>query len=180
MSSDHYHYDYASTNHDHRGQYAEDSHDHYDYAERHHRHYDDETTAAGLREDLGHAEARIRELEAETQRLQGGHREVMAQVNMLRRDLEAQLDNAFERIRTLEEHHSYPGEAVTPPLASRRIIYPSTGEHGTITGISWSPVPGIWTAGVLFDSDSRLSSVPLIATVPEYPENNREEESTPS
>jgi hypothetical protein len=49
--------------HDHRGEYAEDGHDHYDYAERHHRHYDDESTARGLREDLGRAEERIRELE---------------------------------------------------------------------------------------------------------------------
>ena len=34
-----------------------------DYAEKHHRHYDDESTARGLREDLGRAEERIRELE---------------------------------------------------------------------------------------------------------------------
>jgi hypothetical protein len=27
--SDRYHYDYASTSHDHRGKYAEDRHDHY-------------------------------------------------------------------------------------------------------------------------------------------------------
>ena len=60
--SDHYHYDYASTNHDHRGEYASDNHDHYDYAEKYHRHYDDESTARGLREDLGAAEERIREL----------------------------------------------------------------------------------------------------------------------
>ena len=49
--------------HDHRGEYASDNHDHYDYAEKHHRHYDDESTVRGLREDLGHAEERIRELE---------------------------------------------------------------------------------------------------------------------
>jgi hypothetical protein len=49
--------------HDHRGEYASDGHDHYDYAERHHRHYDDESTVSGLREDLGAAEERIRELE---------------------------------------------------------------------------------------------------------------------
>ena len=62
--SDHYHYDYASTNHDHRGQYADDRHDHgLDYAEKYHRHYDDESTARGLREDLSRAEERIRELE---------------------------------------------------------------------------------------------------------------------
>ena len=58
--SDHYHYDDASTHHDH--DYSSRYHDH-DYAERYHRHYDDERTAAGLREDLGHAEERIRELE---------------------------------------------------------------------------------------------------------------------
>lgn len=62
--SDHYHFGYAGQYHDHRGQYADDRHDHSaDYAERFHRHYDDESTAAGLREDLGHAEERIRELE---------------------------------------------------------------------------------------------------------------------
>jgi hypothetical protein len=50
--------------HDHRGEYAEQRHDHDgDYAEKHHRHYDDESTARGLREDLGRAEERIRELE---------------------------------------------------------------------------------------------------------------------
>ena len=63
--------------HDHRGEYASDGHDHYDYAERHHRHYDDESAVSGLREDLGHAEERIREL-----------------ANDLR--------EAFERIRALE------------------------------------------------------------------------------
>jgi hypothetical protein len=62
--SDHYHYDYADTHHDHRGQYADDRHDHsYDYAEKHHRHYDDESIARGLREDLSSAFGRIRELE---------------------------------------------------------------------------------------------------------------------
>jgi hypothetical protein len=62
--SDHHHYDYADTRHDHRGQYAEDRHDHdLDYAEKHHRHYDDESTVRGLREDLSRAEERIRELE---------------------------------------------------------------------------------------------------------------------
>ncbi len=48
--------------HDHRGEYASDNHDHCDYAGRHHRHYDDESAVRGLREDLGHAEERIREL----------------------------------------------------------------------------------------------------------------------
>jgi hypothetical protein len=51
------------SDHDHRGEYASDNHDHYDYADRHHRHYDDESTVSGLREDLGRAEERIRELE---------------------------------------------------------------------------------------------------------------------
>ena len=61
--SDHYHYGYADEHHSH-GDYADRNHDHsLDYAERYHRHYDDERTADGLREDLGHAEERIRELE---------------------------------------------------------------------------------------------------------------------
>ena len=56
--------------HDHRGDYADQRHDHDgDYAERHHRHYDDESTARGLREDLGRAEARIGELEDDIRRL---------------------------------------------------------------------------------------------------------------
>jgi hypothetical protein len=75
--SDHYHYDYASTNHDHRGQYADDRHDHgLDYAEKHHRHYDDESTARGLREDLSRAEERIRELE-------DGLRDVLGRITAL-------------------------------------------------------------------------------------------------
>jgi hypothetical protein len=62
--ADHYHYEYASGRHDHRGEYAGERHDHgLDYAEKHHRHYDDESTARGLREDLSRAEARISELE---------------------------------------------------------------------------------------------------------------------
>jgi hypothetical protein len=66
-------------NHDHGYQYASADHDHYsDYAEKHHRHYDDESTVSGLREDLGHAEERIRELEND-------------------------LRGAFERIRALED-----------------------------------------------------------------------------
>jgi hypothetical protein len=49
--------------HDHRGEYADAGHDHYDYAGRHHRHYDEESTVQGLREDLGRAGERLRELE---------------------------------------------------------------------------------------------------------------------
>ncbi len=56
--------------HDHRGDYADQRHDHDgDYAERHHRHYDDESAARGLREDLGAAVERIRELEDGIRRL---------------------------------------------------------------------------------------------------------------
>jgi hypothetical protein len=62
--SDHYHYEYASDRHDNRGDYADQRHNHDgDYAEKHHRHHDDESAVRGLREDLGHAEERIRELE---------------------------------------------------------------------------------------------------------------------
>jgi hypothetical protein len=64
--NDHYHYEYAETRHDHRGQYADERHDHYrEYAEYHHGHHDLDSLIAGLREDLRHAEARIRELEGE-------------------------------------------------------------------------------------------------------------------
>jgi hypothetical protein len=64
--ADHFHYEYAEARHDHRGDYADDRHDHdLDYAERYHRHYDDESRVAGLREDLGRAEARISELEGD-------------------------------------------------------------------------------------------------------------------
>ena len=76
--SDHYHYDYASTNHDHRGQYADDRHDHdLDYAEKHHRHYD---------------------LETDDKTAQQGITCLRAEVDELRR----QLDDALERIRQLE------------------------------------------------------------------------------
>jgi chromosome segregation ATPase len=76
--SDHHHYGYADERHSHRGEYAEDRHDHDgDYAEKYHRHYDDESTVSGLREDLSHAEERVRELEND-------------------------LRDAFERIRALE------------------------------------------------------------------------------
>ena len=62
--SDHYHYEYASDRHDHRGDYADQRHDHDgDYAALHHRHYDDESAVRGLRQDLGAAEERIRALE---------------------------------------------------------------------------------------------------------------------
>ena len=61
--TDHYHYEYASDRHDHRGDYADQRHDHdHDYAALHHRHYDDESTARGLREDLGATEEYIRKL----------------------------------------------------------------------------------------------------------------------
>ena len=62
--SGHYHYEYASDRHDHRGEYAGQRHDHDgDYAEEHHRHDDDESAVRGLREDLGAAEERIGVLE---------------------------------------------------------------------------------------------------------------------
>ena len=43
-----------------------DYHAHYDYADRNHGHGDLESLIAGLREDLGRAEARIYELETRT------------------------------------------------------------------------------------------------------------------
>ena len=74
--------------HDHRGQYAEDRHDHDgDYAEKYHRHYDDESTARGLREDLGRAEARISELEGRVGELEGdqvGMRALLRVLDLLR------------------------------------------------------------------------------------------------
>ena len=45
--SDHYHYEYATDRHDHRGDYADQRHDHdRDYAEQHHRHHDDKSRRA--------------------------------------------------------------------------------------------------------------------------------------
>jgi hypothetical protein len=65
--------------HEHRGDYADQRHDHDgDYAEKHHRHYDDESAVCGPREDLRHAEERIRELQDD-------------------------LRDALERIRALED-----------------------------------------------------------------------------
>jgi hypothetical protein len=87
VSDHHYHYDYADARHDHRGEYADERHDHdNDYAEKFHRHYDDESTARGLREDLGRAEGRLRELQDE---IDGALRE--------------ELTAALERIRVLEQ-----------------------------------------------------------------------------
>ena len=56
------------TDHGHPGEYAGTSHSHgfyelLDVAEEHHRHYDHESEIAGLREDLGRALERIRDLE---------------------------------------------------------------------------------------------------------------------
>ena len=56
MSADHYHY-------------VGDIHD---AAERYHRHYDDESTIAGLREDLSQAYERIAELESRVSGLEQG------------------------------------------------------------------------------------------------------------
>jgi hypothetical protein len=63
--SDHYHYDYAETRHDHRGEYADDRHDHYDYAQKYHGHADLESLVGGLREDLNRAYEDIGELRYE-------------------------------------------------------------------------------------------------------------------
>ena len=83
--SDHYHHDYASAHHDHR-EYAPDRHDHDgDYAALHHRHYDDESTARGLREDLGRAEARIVDLEDEVGQLRRPLDGALAQLRVLDR-----------------------------------------------------------------------------------------------
>lgn len=66
MYADHYHYDYADSRHDHRGQYADERHDHgYDYAEKHHRHYDDENYAQGTRADLNGLQDHVSYLEDE-------------------------------------------------------------------------------------------------------------------
>jgi len=45
------------------------AYDVYGVADEHHRHYDDESAVRGLREDLSHAEERIRELENDIRRL---------------------------------------------------------------------------------------------------------------
>jgi hypothetical protein len=64
--SGHYHYEYAEARHDHRGQYADERHEHYrEYAEYSHGHHGLDGLIAGLREDLRHAEERIRELEGD-------------------------------------------------------------------------------------------------------------------
>jgi hypothetical protein len=99
--SDHYHYGYADERHSHRGEYADERHDHsLDYAEKYHRHYDDESTASGLREDLGHAEERIRELE-------DGLRDALNRIHVLE---DRQPDYANEREPEPEE--SDPGPEV--------------------------------------------------------------------
>jgi hypothetical protein len=67
-------------------EYAADRHDHdLDYAEKHHRHYDDESTARGLREDLGRAESRIGDLEGEIADLRRQLGAVLEQIRVLDR-----------------------------------------------------------------------------------------------
>jgi hypothetical protein len=74
------------SDHDHRGEYAADRHDHdLDYAEKYHRHHDDESTARGLREDLGRAEARTGDLEDELGQLRRQLDSVLAQIRVLDR-----------------------------------------------------------------------------------------------
>ncbi len=76
----------AWNDHDYRGEYAEERHDHdLDYAGKHHRHYDDESTARGLREDLGRAEARISDLEDEAGDLRRQLEAAIAQIRVLDR-----------------------------------------------------------------------------------------------
>jgi hypothetical protein len=89
--SDHYHYGYADERHSHHGEYADERHDHsLDYAERYHRHYDDESTARGLREDLGAAEERIRQLEDDL-------RDALNRIHALE-DRQADYDQAEEEL----------------------------------------------------------------------------------
>jgi len=105
--SDHYHYDYAHSSHDHP--YAESGHRHdYEYAEMRHRHYDDESTAEGLREDLSGAEARIYQLEQDYGRLQGSVEANLASLNEIIAEMAAVVstDPAFLEmtVDVLREH----------------------------------------------------------------------------
>jgi chromosome segregation ATPase len=86
--SDHYHYEYASDRHDHRGDYADQRHDHDgDYAELHHRHYDLEREDDSLRQEIR------------------GLREAIA-------TLSKELADAWTRIGELEQSRSVHGETL--------------------------------------------------------------------
>lgn len=75
--SDHHHYDYADSRHDHRGDYAEDRHDHdNDYAGRFHRHYDEER-------DIEKAQRRITELQDDLDRLRDDFRDALNRIHEL-------------------------------------------------------------------------------------------------
>jgi hypothetical protein len=113
--SDHYHYGYAGERHDHRGEYAEDRHDHDgDYAGKYHRHYDDESTAAGLREDLGRAEERIRELEDG-------------------------LRDALNRIHALEDRQPDYADGEPEPEAAEYDPGPEVDDEGGMSEFRWLP-----------------------------------------
>ena len=148
--SDHYHYEYAEARHDHRGEYASDDHDHrYDYAEKHHRHYDDESTAQGLREDLGRAEEQIRELE-------DGLRDALNRIHQLEeqapeaRQAEYEADVALadsEAWRsTLADYHvasggaEYVDEELSPVLCTR-LIATSNGPRQCRLPVDHEPDP---------------------------------------
>lgn len=94
--NDHHHYEYADTHHSH-SDYASDGHDHYDYADRHHRHHDDESMARGLREDLGHAEQRIADLERSLGEVNGKVADNLVSLNEIFAELAAKVatDPAF-------------------------------------------------------------------------------------
>jgi hypothetical protein len=60
-------------------------------------------------------------------------------------------------------------EDQAPALGRQRVVSRS-GLHGTLEHVGYSPVAGIWTAEVLWDSNARLSSVPIDQIEPEYTE----------
>jgi uncharacterized protein YceH (UPF0502 family) len=65
--SNHYHYDYAAQQHDHRGDYADIRHEHSSYevvgvAEEYHQHHDLESSIADLRSEIADLRERINEM----------------------------------------------------------------------------------------------------------------------
>lgn len=112
--NDHSHYEYADDRHDHD----------LDYAEKHHRHYDDESTARGLREDLGRAEERIRELE-------DGLRDALNRIHVLE-DLQPDYAGPEAAVHEPDERLSHTPGDTRPCRSPQAHGYSAVALSGTV------------------------------------------------
>ena len=128
-------------NHDHRGDYADTQHGHgfyelLDVAEEHHRHYDTESEVRGLREDLGRAQERIRELE----------------------DRQASLLGALRQAAVLHEARQRAGLADEAYLAvSEELFELLDGLASALAGEDEEPEPDEYDPGPEVDDEGGMS-----------------------